>query len=97
MAPFSFAFTLDEEKVFGDLVQAAASLEGRSIVQPPALKGVEELPEAVDDMLALVLAPPPPLVASSAASSSKAKPKPNGEETSATPQGTWGNGSGILW
>ena len=64
----------------GDLAQAAASLEGRSIVQPPALKGVEELPEAVDDTLALVLAPPPPLVASSAASSSKAKPKPKGKK-----------------
>ena len=58
MAPFSFAFTLGERKVCGDLAQAATSLEGRSIVQHPALLDADELPEAVDGMIALALAPP---------------------------------------
>ena len=80
MASFSFAFTLDEKHIFGDVAQAAASLEHRAVAQPPTLKDAEELPEAVDDTLALVLAPPPPLVASSTASSSKAKPKPKGQK-----------------
>ena len=80
MAPFSFALTLDEKKVFGDLVLAAASLERRPVVQPPALKGVEELPDAVDDMPALVWVPLPPPITTSAASSSKAKPKGKGKK-----------------
>ena len=97
MAPFSFALTLDEKKVFGDLVQAAASLERRPVVQPPALKGAEELPDAVDDMPALVWVPLPPPITTSAASSSKAKPKGKWEVTSAVLRGARGIGYGILW